>query len=62
MEAKRHGSYLILWGVIDCDGEDEKVVAYFKNPYKAADYALENSFCGVQMTLCRPEWNVKTMD
>jgi len=62
MEAKKYGDYLILWGVMDYDGDDEKTVAYFKDPHKAAVYALENRCCGVQMTLCKPEWKVKTED
>lgn len=62
MEAKRYGNYLILWSVIDNDGEDEQVIAYFKDPNRAADYALKNRFSGVQMILCKPEWNVKTED
>lgn len=62
MEAKRYGKYLILWSVIDYDGDDEKVAAYFKDPNKAALYSLENCHSGVQMILCKPEWNVKTED
>ncbi len=62
MEAKKYGNHLILWSVIDYDGDDEKVVARFKDPNKAAFYALQNRFCGVQMSLCKPEWNVETED
>ncbi len=40
MEAKKYGNHLILWSVIDYDGDDEKVVARFKDPNKAALYAL----------------------
>ena len=60
MEAKKHGNWLILWSVVDC--EDEHAVAYFKDPFKAADFALQNCFSGVQMVLYKPEWNVKTKD
>ena len=62
MEAKRHGHYLVLWSVVDCDDDVQKVVGYFKDPNKAADFALGKLYAGVEMILCKPEWNVKTMD
>ena len=62
METKKYGDHLILWAVIDYDGDDEKTVAHFKDPNKAALYALRNRMSGVQMSLCRPEWNIKTED
>lgn len=60
MEEKKHGNWLIFWSVVDC--EDERVVAYFKGPFKAADFALQNCFSSVQMVLFKPEWHVKTKD
>ncbi len=62
MEAKKYGNHLILWSVIDYDGDDEKVIARSKDPNKAALFALQKSFFGVQMSLCKPEWKVKTED
>lgn len=64
MEAKRFGNWIVLWEVYECDDTDAEIrKALFKNPNKAADYALSNNCLGgVRMSLFKPDWPVKTMD
>jgi hypothetical protein len=56
---RKAGSWNVVWQVVDTDG---KHVAYFKDPWKAADHALRNKLGGVEMVLHKPEWNTKTLD
>lgn len=37
MEAKKHDKYLILWSVIDCD-EDENRVSLFQRPFQGRGF------------------------
>lgn len=63
MNAKRYGKWLILWCVFDYDKDGNPYsIARFKNPEKAAMYALEHDYGGVEMELCKPEWNESTED
>lgn len=63
MNAKKYGSWLILWTVFDYEENGEEyTAASFKDPNSAAMYALEHNHSGVKMELCKPEWNIKTED
>lgn len=62
MEAKRFGNWIILWRVYEYDEEDIRTRTLFKDPNKAAEYALKNKCGGVEMILYRETWPIKTMD
>lgn len=56
---KPKSGWLIVWEVVDAD---EDVVAVFKDAKKAAVYALDNGFYGVQMSLYKADWKFETKD
>lgn len=56
---RKAGKFVVVWEVVDTE---ENHIAYFKDPWNAANYALRNCCGGVQMVLHKPEWNTKTLD
>lgn len=64
MEAKKFGNAVILWGVYDLDEENEEIRrALFKDPNKAAIYAIKHRYIGgVRMCLFDENLHFKTMD